>query len=191
MHKYFNFKQIFEAEEVGAESIDSTEGEVKPVNFKELKGPLTILINKDELSQLKNGLLIKTGSWAKTPENLTDKEDVNVVVKVTDLQPKVNDEDLKNSIVLNLSQQQLDDANLEENINSTIAGLTGVAAGNQSIDDITLEIAKEFAEPTAQKAPSAEPAEETAPESVEGVLPESIEPKRIMSFDQFLNENKI
>jgi hypothetical protein len=219
MHKYFNFSKIYEAEQMGDPLSPEEMGTpsqstvIKPEedvlkDFNQLAGDhlIEITLTQEDLRNLKDGQSVtKTDAqWKnKTGDQTSGIIDIKSIIINTKNDTAKNDKD---ALVFNI-----DDPNLAEGVTKRILDdferpetsehlevLKGTAQDGTEIPEISVKFLRSTEPDTSTTNKEAVPA---SPEQIESgaVLPnavsgivqnESESPKKIMSFNQFVNEGK-
>ena len=178
MYRRYDFKKIFEAEQLG-EPLDPAdmglEQQLSELTPNDHAGyELDIALSEDEIENLKlTSKLVKTDAHWKKTENLTDSDPVeNLVIETADGDEMV--EDAGQTVTLHIKLETIN------RVLDTIkdGGLAKEAIGETKVT-FTKSVATSTPEPVAQE--TNEPIESMPNESAS---------KEILSFNQFINEKK-
>jgi hypothetical protein len=205
MHKYFNFKQIFEAEqsgeplnpeEMGTPTSQATveEPTEKLEDFSKLAldYKLEIALSEQDIKKLNSGESVtKEDSKWKRKTNETDFKDVKKVILNTSNSEIEGDPE---ALLLSLDSNVIEEITEGLKLGNVEQVLNGIAKDLTPIKKITVKFIKSV-EPDTSDDTSVVPASTeqiksgaVAPDAVASDAPN--EATRIMSFDQFVNEGK-
>jgi hypothetical protein len=207
MHKYYNFSKIYEAEQTGAPlnpeemgmaPTDSTEPKLE--DFEAIKNAgyqIELLLTQADMDNLINDGEYSTNEakWKKT-ENKTDIKDIkSLIINVGDHQVSQGDDSIIFKIDTDTANRIVDGIKDGGTVTESLSSISP-----KIINGITINFIKsnELSTEDSQtiKPASTEQVEMGAvtPEATVGTIPtmpnESVSPKKIMSFDQYVNEGK-
>lgn len=193
MHKYYNFSRIYEAEQTGEplkpEEMGLPENgtiEAKPNDFDAIKNSgyqIEIMLTQADLDKLiKDGEYSTTEAKWKKADNKTDIKDIaSLTINIGEHQISQS----ADSIIFKIDKE------MAEEVSNSLQGggqVTKVIAGTTvnfiKSNDIQVNTTTPTEHSQVEESPAESATEPTASSN------ESSQPKRIMSFNQFVNEGK-
>jgi len=199
MHKYFNYSQIFEAEQMGAPLNPAEMGTPEPVGANPatliseadlVNYTLDLQLSPSDISALYNN---SVGYIEKNEQSLVDNSGDLTKNKVIDIKIINSDNadasiptDDTSKLVMTTTSTKLSEVGVDEN------SFTGIIetkfSSNRGEVNVKLSPAINVVSNSKNKVEVAEPTQEVVPPAAEiGANPWE---SRIMSFDSYVNENK-